>query len=39
VARMAGDTGFLVEKPEAKRTLRRLSHRWDDNIKIYLQER
>jgi hypothetical protein len=36
---MAGDTRFLVGKPEAKRTLGRLSHRWDDNIKIDLQER
>jgi len=38
VARMARDTGFLVVKPEAKRPLGRLSHRWDDNIKIDLQE-
>jgi hypothetical protein len=29
---------FLVEKPEAKRLLGRTSCRWEDNIKIYLQE-
>jgi len=39
VARMTGDTGFLVEKPEAKRPLGRLRHGWNDNIKIDLQER
>jgi hypothetical protein len=25
-------------KPEGKRTLRRPSHRWEDNIKMNLQE-
>ena len=25
-------------KPEGKRPLRRLRHRWDDHIKMYLQE-
>jgi len=29
---------FLVGKPERKRTLRRSRHRWEDNIKIDLQE-
>jgi hypothetical protein len=28
----------LVEKPEGKRPLRRPRRRWEDNIKIYLQE-
>jgi hypothetical protein len=28
----------LVGKPEAKRPLGRPRHRWDDNIKVYLQE-
>ena len=28
----------LVGKPEGKRPLRRPRHRWEDNIKIYLQE-
>jgi len=28
----------LVEKPEGKRPLGRLRHRWEDNIKIDLQE-
>jgi hypothetical protein len=28
----------LVAKPEGKRPLRRLGHRWDNNIKISLQE-
>jgi len=27
-----------VEKPEAKSPLGRLSNRWEDNIKMYLQE-
>jgi hypothetical protein len=39
VSRMAGNTGFSVGKSEAKRPLGRLSHSWDDNIKIDLQER
>jgi hypothetical protein len=30
--------GILVEKPEGKRTLRRLSRRWVDNIKMELRE-
>ena len=28
----------LVEKPEGKRSLGRLRHRWEDNIKMDLQE-
>jgi hypothetical protein len=28
----------LVEKPEGKRPLGRSRRRWEDNIKIYLQE-
>jgi hypothetical protein len=28
----------LVGKPEGKRPLRRPGHRWEDNIKISLQE-
>ena len=28
----------LVGKPEGKRPLRRPRHRWDDTIKMYLQE-
>ena len=27
----------LVEKPERKRLLGRSMHRWEDNIKMYLQ--
>ena len=38
MARMAGDTGILLGKPEAKRTLGRVSHGWDDNIKKDLQK-
>jgi hypothetical protein len=30
--------GVLVGKPEAKRPLGRPRHRWEDNIKMYLQE-
>ena len=29
---MTGDTGVLLETPEAKRPLGRLRGRWDDNI-------
>jgi len=29
---------FLVEKPEGKRSLGRARRRWDDNIKMDLQE-
>ena len=29
---------FLVEKPEGKRPLGRPRHRWEDNIKMDLQE-
>jgi hypothetical protein len=36
---MAGNAGILVGKTEAKRPLGRLSHRWNDNIKIDLQGR
>jgi hypothetical protein len=28
----------LIGKPEAKRTLRRPRHRWEDNIKMDIQE-
>jgi len=41
VARMGGDRGVhrvLVGKPEGKRPLGRLRSRWDDNIKMNLQE-
>jgi hypothetical protein len=33
-----GVYGVLVGKPEAKRTLARPRHRWEDNIKMDLQE-
>jgi hypothetical protein len=29
---------ILVGKPEGKRTLGKPWHRWEDNIKMYLQE-
>jgi hypothetical protein len=29
---------ILVRKPEGKRPLRRLRHRWEDNIKLDLRE-
>jgi hypothetical protein len=32
------NTGWLMEKPEEKRSLGRPRHRWEDNIKIDLQE-
>jgi len=41
VARMGEDRGVqrvLVGKPEGKRPLGRLTHRWEDNIKMDLQE-
>jgi len=41
VARMgerSGNTGFLVGKPEGKRPLERPRRRWEDNIKMDLQE-
>ena len=41
VARMGGDKRrikVLVGKPEGKRTLGRPRRRWEDNIKMYLQE-
>ena len=41
VARMGEDRGVqrvLVGKPEGKRPLGRLTHRWDDNITMDLQE-
>jgi hypothetical protein len=41
VARMGGDRGVhsvLVGKPEGKRPLGRPRHRWEDNIKMDLQE-
>ena len=31
-------TGILVGKPEGKRPLGRPRHRWEDNIKVDLQE-
>jgi hypothetical protein len=40
-ARMGEDIGVhrvLVRKPEGKRPLGRLRHRWEDNIKMDLQE-
>ena len=33
-----GVHGFLVGKPEGKRPLGRLRRRWEDNIKMDLQE-
>ena len=41
VARMGEGRGVhrvLVEKPEGKRPLGRPRHRWEDNIKMVLQE-
>jgi len=41
VARMGEDSGVhrvLVGKPEGKKPLRRLRRRWEDNIKMDLQE-
>jgi hypothetical protein len=41
VARMGEDRvvqGVLVGKPEGKKPLGRPRHRWEDNIKMYLQE-
>jgi hypothetical protein len=41
VARMGerrGDYRILVENSEGKRALGRLRHRWEDNIKMDLQE-
>ena len=41
VARMGEKRGVyrvLVGKPEGKRLLGRPRHRWEDNIKMYLQE-
>ena len=38
VARMGERSGFLVGKPEGKRPLRRTRRRWEDNIKMDLQE-
>jgi hypothetical protein len=41
VARMGEDRGVyrvLVGKPDGKRPLGRLRHRWEDNIKMALQE-
>jgi hypothetical protein len=41
VARMAEGRGFyrvLVGRPEGKRPLGRLKHRWEDNIKLDLRE-
>jgi hypothetical protein len=33
-----GAYGVLVGKPEARRPLGRLMHRWEDNIKMDLQD-
>jgi len=33
-----GSYGILVGKPEGKRVLGRPRHRWEDNIRIELQE-
>ena len=41
VARMGerrGVYGVLVKKPEGKKPLGRPRHRWEDNIKVDLQE-
>ena len=38
VARMRERRGVLVGKPEGKRPLGRTSSRWEDNIKMNLQE-
>jgi hypothetical protein len=41
VARLGKKRGvymFLVGKPEGKRPLGRPRHRWEDNIKTYIQE-
>ena len=41
VAHMGEDRGVhmvLVGKPEVKRPLGRPRHRWEDNIKMYVQE-
>jgi hypothetical protein len=41
VARLGEDRGVhrvLVGKPEGKRTLGRRRRRWEDNIKMHLQE-
>jgi hypothetical protein len=38
VARMGKRRGVLVGKPEGKRPLGRLRRRWEDNIKMDLQE-
>jgi len=33
-----GAYGILVERPDGRRPLGRPRRRWDDNIKMYLQE-
>jgi hypothetical protein len=33
-----GAYGALVGKPEGRRPLGRPRHRWEDNIRIYLEE-
>ena len=41
VAHMGGSRGIyrvLVQKPEGRRPLGRPRYRWEDNIKVYLQE-
>jgi hypothetical protein len=38
IGKRRGFCGVLVGKPEGKRPLGRPRRRWEDNIKIYLQE-
>ena len=38
MGRVEAYTGFLVGKPEGKRPLGRPRRRWEDNIKMNLQE-
>jgi len=33
-----GACRMLVDRPERKRLLRRPRHRWEENIKMYIQE-
>ena len=38
VTPIAFDKYIILKKPEGKRTLGRFRHRWEDNIKMDLQE-
>jgi hypothetical protein len=38
ILKVRGVYRVLVGKPEGKRTLERSRHRWEDNIKMELQE-